>query len=91
MKHRGELVRESEMLTLREVAGILRCSKTHVGNLINGKVTGVPRLPAVSMGRRKLVRLCMLELWLRAVEQGRDKLAEPETAAGRMAEGVYHA
>jgi len=44
------------MVTLREVAEILRCSKAHVGKIINGKVAGTTRLPAVGLGRRKLVR-----------------------------------
>lgn len=83
--------KRDEILTLLEVAKILRVSKTHVCNLINGKVAGVPRLPAIVMGRRKLVRRSVLEAWIRAVEEGRDKLALPETAAGRMTEGAYHA
>ena len=82
----------SEILTIAEVATSLRCSKTHVCNLINGKVAGVPRLPAIEMGRRKLVRRSTLERWMRAVEGGRDMLPPlPETAAGRMAEGAHHA
>ena len=81
----------NENLTLSEVAADLRCSKSHVCNLISGKVAGAPRLPVIVMGRRKLVRRSSLEEWLRAVEEGRDKLASPETVAGRMAEGVYHA
>ena len=80
-----------ELLTLLEVAAILRVSKTHVCNLINGRVASVPRLPAIVMGRRKLVRRSTLEEWVRAVEEGRDKLAVPETAAGRMVEGVHYA
>ena len=81
-----------EILTVGEVAMELRCSKTHVCNLINGKLAGLPRLPAVVMGRRKLVRRSTLERWLRAVEEGRDMLPTlPETAAGRMVKGEYHA
>lgn len=41
-----------------EVALELRCSKTHVYNVIAGKVDGVRALPAISMARRKLVRRC---------------------------------
>jgi len=55
---------ETEILTVKEVAELLRCSKAHVCNAINGKVRGVTRLPAISMGRRKLVRLQSLEAWL---------------------------
>ena len=81
-----------EILTISEVAAELRCSKTHVCNLINGKLGGVPRLPAIAMGRRKVVRRSTLERWLRAAEEGCDMLPPLlETVAGRMAEGVYHA
>jgi len=41
-------------------------------------------LPAIIMGRRKLVRRQTLERWILAVEEGRDMLTAPETAAGRM-------
>ena len=85
------MAERDEILTLVEVAKTLRVSKTHVCNLINGTVASLPRLPAIVMGRRKLVRRRTLEEWIRAVEGGRDKLGAPETAAGRMAEGVYHA
>ena len=81
-----------EILTIPELAAELRCSKTHVCNLINGKLHGVPRLPAIAMGRRKVVRRSTLEHWLRAVEEGRDMLPTlPETAAGRMVKGEYRA
>jgi excisionase family DNA binding protein len=55
---------ESEILSVTEVARILRCSKAHVCKAINGQVTGVTPLPAISMGRRKLVRRQSLEAWL---------------------------
>jgi hypothetical protein len=53
-----------EVLTLSEVALRLRCSKAHVCNAINGKVRGVTPLPAINMGRRKLICASALELWL---------------------------
>jgi excisionase family DNA binding protein len=53
-----------EVLTVTEVALRLRCSKAHVCNAINGKVGGVTPLPAISMGRRKLIRRAALDLWL---------------------------
>ncbi len=59
----------SEVLTIKEVAGILRCSKAHVANLINGKVRGVPPLPCICVGRRKLVRRKSLESWQDSVER----------------------
>jgi excisionase family DNA binding protein len=53
-----------EILTVREVARFLRCSKAHVCNAIHGRVQGVTPLPAISMGRRKLVSRQSLEEWL---------------------------
>jgi hypothetical protein len=53
-----------DVLTVAEVALRLRCSKAHVCNAINGKVRGVTPLPAISMGRRKLVRQETLVAWL---------------------------
>jgi len=61
---------ESEILSVTEVARRLRCSKAHVYNAINGKVSGVSRLPAIPMGRRKLVQRASLEAWKRANESG---------------------
>lgn len=53
-----------EVLNVNEVAALLRCSKAHVCKAIGGKVAGVTRLPAISMGRRKLVRRTSLDAWL---------------------------
>jgi excisionase family DNA binding protein len=53
----------SDILSITEVALNLRCSKAHVYNAINGKITGVSRLPAIPMGRRRLVRRSSLESW----------------------------
>jgi excisionase family DNA binding protein len=60
----------TENLTIAEVAADLRCSKAHVYNTINGKVKGVSVLPAIAMGRRKLVRRGTLEQWKRDNERG---------------------
>jgi hypothetical protein len=60
--------RFDKILTIAEVALELRCSKAHVYNVINGKVDCVPPLPAIHMGRRKLVRRSSLELWKRNSE-----------------------
>jgi excisionase family DNA binding protein len=54
----------SNILTVKEVANILRCSKAHVNNAIHGRVRGLPRLAHLTMGRRKLVRRDWLEQWL---------------------------
>jgi excisionase family DNA binding protein len=58
------------VLKIAEVASELQCSKSHVYNIINGKVRGVSTLPAIKMGRRTLVRRCTLEQWLRENEHG---------------------
>ena len=59
-----------EVLTVSEVATELRCSKAHVHNAINAKLAGVSPLPAIHMGRRKLVRRSALERWKRLNEKG---------------------
>ena len=58
----------NEILTVAEVASELRCSKAHVYNTIAGRVRGVSPLPAISMGRRRLVRRAALEQWKRMNE-----------------------
>jgi len=82
-----------EILTVAEVATELRCSKAHVHNAINGKVAGVSRLPAIHMGRRKLVRRSALEGWKRANERASfDAMipASPEVdAVGRKEEKLH--
>ena len=59
-----------EILTVLEVAADLRCSKAHIYNVINGTVAGVTALPAIHLGRRKLIRRSSLEAWKQANEQG---------------------
>ena len=46
-----ELRGEADYCTARRIADILLCSKQHVYNLANGKVAGVPSLPAIRLGR----------------------------------------
>jgi excisionase family DNA binding protein len=54
-----------EILTVVEVAAELRCSKAHVCKAIRGRVKNVTPLPAIAMGRRRLVRRSALEQWKR--------------------------
>jgi excisionase family DNA binding protein len=54
----------SEILTIPEVAKILRCSKAHVANAINGRIRGMPQLTHIAMGRRKLIRREWLDRWM---------------------------
>jgi excisionase family DNA binding protein len=58
-----------EILCVNEVAEDLRCSKAHVYNAIKWQDSGHPQLPAICMGRRKLVRKSALEAWKHANER----------------------
>src|ERR1700735_1840008 len=44
------------VLTLADAAALARGSRAHLSNIVNGKVLGTPRLPAVRIGRRVLFR-----------------------------------
>jgi len=61
----------SDLITIREAAAELRCSRAHVYNIMNGKVTGLPALPHLELGRRRLIRRSALLAWLEAIEVGR--------------------
>jgi excisionase family DNA binding protein len=54
----------SSILTIKEVAAVLRCSKAHIQNVICGKVPGLARLTHLSVGRRKVVRKEWLDQWM---------------------------
>ena len=84
---------QDEILTVAEVAAELRCSKAHVHHAINGKLAGVTPLPAISMGRRKLVRRSALERWKRANERSAldAMMTSPEIDAVRPVRGESHA
>jgi hypothetical protein len=56
------------VLTLREVAAELRCSKARVHNIIAGKVHDLPPLPVLRIGRRVLVRQEAFCHWLDRIE-----------------------
>jgi len=53
------------ILTAKEVAEDLRCSKSHAHRLINGKVMGMPPIPHLALGRKKVVPRSALEQWKR--------------------------
>lgn len=59
----------SELLTLAEAATVLRCSKAHLSNVLNGKVASLPPLPHLSLGRRTLIRRAVLQKWIEHLEQ----------------------
>jgi excisionase family DNA binding protein len=72
---------QNEILTVAEVAAELRCSKAHVYKVIVGKVEGVSPLPAIFMGRRKLVRRAALEHWKTANESNGGNGKMPSSSA----------
>jgi excisionase family DNA binding protein len=82
-----------QILTVAEVALELRCSKAHVYNVIAGKVDGVRALPAISMGRRKLVRRAALEHWMEmnevVADDGNIASSSAIDTVGRMKERVH--
>jgi hypothetical protein len=83
-----------EILTVRDVALELRCSVAHVYNVINGKVKNVSRLPAIALGRRKLIQRDTLEEWKKNNEQSDDDAMmqlSKTGAIGRMMEEDIHA
>ena len=57
-----------KVLNLAEAAALVRCSRAHLSNAVNGKVRGIPRLPTLRIGRRVLFRRESLEVWLQQVE-----------------------
>ena len=72
MQHTTELSdspTSGPVLSLRETAELVRCSKAHLSNVIRGKVKGLPQLPVVRIGRRLLVRRDALAQWLKTVER----------------------
>jgi excisionase family DNA binding protein len=60
---------KTEILTIREVAEVLRCSKAHVCNVLHGRVHGLPKLTHFALGRRELVRREWLETWMEQNKQ----------------------
>ena len=66
------------VLNLAEAARFVRCSRSHLSNVLNSKVRDVPHLPAVRIGRRVLFRRESLEQWLRQIEgDAREKITRP--------------
>lgn len=70
LEHTGQLdvAGVSKVLNLAEAASLVRCSRAHLSNIVNGKVRGIPHLPTLRIGRRVLFRRESLELWLQRVE-----------------------
>ena len=66
LRNGGTVENTSNILTIKEVAAILRCSKAHALNVIDGNVRGLPKLTHLSLGRRKVVRKDWLDQWMEA-------------------------
>ncbi len=56
------------ILTVAEAAHELRCSKAHVHNIIHGKVSDLPPLTVLRIGRRVLIRYETLKAWMLSIE-----------------------
>jgi hypothetical protein len=66
-----------DVLTIAEGARELRCSKAHLAKVLNGQVPGVPYLPHLRLGRRKLIRRRMLYQWMAEVERAQNGMLSP--------------
>jgi predicted DNA-binding transcriptional regulator AlpA len=64
-------VQADSILTAKEVAAELRCSKAQVYRLMNGAVPSVRPIPTLPLGRKKVVMRSSLEAWKLANEQNR--------------------
>ena len=62
-------MKDNRILTINDVAAILRCSKTHVSHVLAGKIAGIPKLTHIAMGRRKLIRREWLDNWMETNKQ----------------------
>ena len=71
----------NEILTAKEIADELRCSKAHVYKLMNGDVKERTILPHIALGRKKVVRRSSFEAWKRANEIGAILSADSEMRA----------
>jgi excisionase family DNA binding protein len=63
-----------EILDVKSAAKILGCSASHISNILNGKVEGVPPIPHVRAGRLRLIRRAALMRWFEDQEQASQEL-----------------
>jgi excisionase family DNA binding protein len=59
---------DKAILSIDDVAQILDCSRSHVSNLLSGRVPGVPPIPHIRAGRLRRVRREALMEWFRQQE-----------------------
>jgi len=74
-----------DLLTVKEVAQLLDCSKAHVCNAVAGRVRGCAPIPAVHLGRRTLIRRESLLSWIEQNEHANDKLESSSERGNRIA------
>jgi excisionase family DNA binding protein len=72
----------TRLLTINEVAEVLRCSKGHVLKALAGRIAGVPQLAHVSLGRRKLVPKQWFDEWLAESRSQTGRRGSSETGDG---------
>lgn len=75
----------TRILTINEVAQVLRCSKAHVHKALAGRIAGVPQLAHLSLGRRKLVPKDWFDQWL---EESRTTKQQPANAEVGVGHGI---
>jgi excisionase family DNA binding protein len=78
----GTAFEDFGLLTLATVAKLLHCSKANVSNVIAGRIHDCPPIPAVRLGRRRLVRREALAAWIERNEAANDNL-DPSLERGR--------
>ena len=64
------MIEPDPVLTAKEVANDLRCSKSQVYRLMSGDVEGLTALPHLALGRKKVVLRSVLERWKRDNSSG---------------------
>jgi hypothetical protein len=77
-----------DLLTLADAAKLLHCSEAHIGKAVAGRIHGCAPIPAVSLGRRKLIRREPLRQWIERNERinaGTNIATSPERDAGERA------
>ena len=75
----------TRILTISEVAEVLRCSKAHVNKALSGRIAGVPQLAHLSLGRRKLVPKDWFDQWL---EESRPKSGDHANVDPEVEHGI---
>jgi hypothetical protein len=53
-----------DILTVTEIADLLRCSKANVERALEGTLSGVPRMAHLLVGKHKVVRREWLQQWI---------------------------